>query len=160
MEEKMKRVLSELLLDGRESDRCLAEKVYVSQPTVGKIRRKLEDEGYISGYSIMPILSKMDVELISFIAIKWKDYKKVQDLKNFESFVQNSEMVFFAAPGEGLQDKTKIIITFHRDYRSYEFFLRELRADFTDVIETMDTFIVSTDNILKNFNFNGLKSML
>ena len=154
MEEKLKNLFIELFLDSKQSDRCLAKKINVSQPTVSKLRKKLDNEDYVSEYTLIPNLSKIDVQLISFIGIKWKDYKNIQDLKRFESIVQDNDLVFFAAPGEGFQDKTKMLISFHKDYKSYEEFLRELRADFAEVIDAMDTFLISTDNILKNFTFN------
>ncbi|MBU1854909.1 MAG: hypothetical protein KKF89_04260 [Nanoarchaeota archaeon] len=62
--------------------------------------------------------------------------------------------MLFSAPGEGFEDKTKIIMTFHKNYRSYELFLREIRANWKDYVESMDSFLVSTSNIITNFDFN------
>lgn len=160
MQERTIKLIKELLLNSKRSDRDLAKKINATQPTVGRMRKKLEKEDFISEYTIIPNLSKLNVELIGFIAIKWKDYKKTGRLKEFESFIQKSNFVFFSAPGEGFQDKTKIIISLHKDYKSYELFLRSIRANWAVLIDTMDTFLVSTDNIIKNFTFSGLANLL
>ncbi|MBD3261494.1 MAG: hypothetical protein GF334_07400 [Candidatus Altiarchaeales archaeon] len=160
MEKRFLDLVSRLLLNSKSSDRDIAKKIKASQPTVGRMRRKLEDEKIISEYTVIPDLSKLDIELISLIAVKWSDYKKTRELKKFESFIQKNDLVFFSAPGEGFQDKTKLIISLHRDYKSYELFLRGLRANFADVVGEMETFLVSTDNIIKNFTYQGLANTL
>ena len=45
-------------------------------------------------------------------------------------------------------------MTFHKNYKSYELFLREMRAKWKDHVDSMDSFLVSTDNIITNFDFN------
>ena len=155
MDERESMLVGELLLNSRRSDRDLAKDVKASQPTVGRIRTTLEEEGRILEYTIIPDLAKLDVELISFIAIKWRDYKKTRELGEFESFIKDNKHVFFAAPGEGFQDKTKLITSFHKDYKSYEIFIRDLRANFSEIIEDMDTFLASTDNTIKNLISNN-----
>lgn len=160
MDERFTSLMRELLLNSRRSDRELAQKIKASQPTVGRMRRKLECQGNISEYTIIPDLAKLDIQLICLIAIKWKDYTKTRELKKFESFIQKNDNTFFSAPGEGFHDKTKLIASFHKDYKSHELFLRGLRANFSELIDTMDTFLVSTDNIIKNLTFRGLANTL
>ncbi len=158
--QKSSDLIKELLLNSKRSDRELAKKIKATQPTVGRLRKKLEKERNILEYTIVPELSKLNIELIAFIAIKWKDYRRTQDLDRFDSFVKKSNFVFFAAPGEGFQDKTKLIISLHQDYKAFELFLRGLRANFGEVFLKLDTFLISTDNVIKNFTFSGLANLL
>jgi DNA-binding Lrp family transcriptional regulator len=154
MKEKFSLLIKELVANSRQSDRDLGKKINVTQPTVGRLRKKLEKENYIESYTIIPTLSKLDFELVAFITMRWKDYKEVKLLEEFKHFLKHHKNVFFSAPGEGFDNKTKIIVTFHRDYKSYELFLRELRAEWKDIIESMDSFLVSTQNIITNFDFS------
>jgi DNA-binding Lrp family transcriptional regulator len=58
-------VISELMKNSRISDRELAKKIGKSQPTITRIRRRLEKEGYIREYSMLPDLSKLGYELMA-----------------------------------------------------------------------------------------------
>ena len=160
MKEKELKLIRELILNSKRSDRDLAKEIQTTQPTIGRIRKKIEKEGYISEYSAFPDLSKLNIKLIAFISIKWNDYNKTDKIKEFSEFLMKNEFIFFSAPGEGFQGKTKIIISLHKDYGSYELFLRTLRAQWTQFFSLMDTFLVSTDNLIKNFTFSGLADVL
>ncbi|MFZ0965605.1 MAG: Lrp/AsnC family transcriptional regulator, partial [Candidatus Bathyarchaeia archaeon] len=52
-------LISELMKNSRQSDRNLAKVIGVSQPTVTRIRNKLEKEGYIREYTMIPDFSKL-----------------------------------------------------------------------------------------------------
>jgi Lrp/AsnC family leucine-responsive transcriptional regulator len=56
------RVLSELIKNSRISDRELGKKLRMSQPTVSRIRNKLENEGYIKEYTLIPDFQKLGYE--------------------------------------------------------------------------------------------------
>ena len=153
MNEKTKNLIKELLDNNKQSDREIARKIGATQPTVGRLRNRLINEDYIRSYSVIPNLSKLNVELIAFTVIKWKDYKQKEKLEKFGVELKKNNLMFFCAPGEGFNNKTKIMITFHEDYKSYELFLTKLRSEWEVMIEDMDSFLVSTDNIIKNFDF-------
>ena len=53
------RIISELMEDSRRSDRELARAVGVSQPTVSRMIRKLEKDGIIREYAVIPDFSKL-----------------------------------------------------------------------------------------------------
>jgi DNA-binding Lrp family transcriptional regulator len=58
-------LLSELVKNSKQSDRELAKKTGASQPTVTRTRTRLEKEGYIKEYTIIPDFSKLGFELMS-----------------------------------------------------------------------------------------------
>ena len=160
MKPKEARVLKELLLNSRRSDRALAREIKVTQPTVGRIRKTLAKEGFISEYTIIPNLARINVEMIAFITIKWNDYSRKDKLREIEDYLRKSDHVLFAAPGEGFQGKTKIIVSLHKDYKSFEIFIRRIRAGWASLIDEMDTFLVSSDNTTKDFSFRGVAKLL
>ncbi|MBU0666037.1 MAG: Lrp/AsnC family transcriptional regulator [Nanoarchaeota archaeon] len=154
MNQLTKEFLKEITVNSKQSDRELSKKLNATQPTISRLRKKLEKEGVIEGYTIIPNLAKLDIEFVIFITLKWKDYTNVKELEEFNKFLKYDKRVLFSAPGEGFEDKTKIIMTFHKNYKSYELFLREMRAKWAEMLESMDSFLVSSDNIITNFDFN------
>ncbi|MGQ9460398.1 MAG: Lrp/AsnC family transcriptional regulator [Candidatus Bathyarchaeaceae archaeon] len=65
-----KKVLSELLRNAKISDRSLAKKLKVSQSTLTRVRNKLEREGYIRRYTILPDFRKLGWEILAFTFVK------------------------------------------------------------------------------------------
>ena len=53
------RLVAELMKNSRKSDRELAKILGISQPTVTRIRNKLEREGVIREYTAIPDFSKL-----------------------------------------------------------------------------------------------------
>jgi Lrp/AsnC family leucine-responsive transcriptional regulator len=60
------KVLSELMKNAKISDRELAKKIGSSQPTVTRARRKLEKEGYIREYTVIPNFRKLGIGCHAF----------------------------------------------------------------------------------------------
>ena len=59
MEKKMTSLLLELLKDSKRSDREIAKVLGVSQPTVSRMRWRLEEEGWIKDFTVIPDFVKM-----------------------------------------------------------------------------------------------------
>jgi len=68
-EELLLKVLKELIINARQSDRVIAQKLQVSQPTVTRARINLE-KGYINGYTAIPSFPKIGYELIALTFVK------------------------------------------------------------------------------------------
>jgi DNA-binding Lrp family transcriptional regulator len=69
------RLLAALMNDSRKSDRELAKAIGVSQPTVTRTRLKLEKEGYIREYTIIPDFLKLGYSICVFTFAKFKTAK-------------------------------------------------------------------------------------
>ena len=93
MKEKELKLIRELILNSKRSDRDLAKEIQTTQPTIGRIRKKIEKEGYISEYSAFPDLSKLNIKLIAFISIKWNDYNKTDKIKDMNFLIYNVDQV-------------------------------------------------------------------
>lgn len=66
------KLIAELMKNSRRSDRELAKATGLSQPTVSRLRIKLEKEGYIKEYTIIPNLEKFGYEIMAITFIKLK----------------------------------------------------------------------------------------
>ena len=97
------RLLSELVKDSLRSDRELAKAVGVSQPTVTRMRARLEKEKVIKEYTMIPDFHKLGFEIL---AITFLVLDKEPDSQQFErtlSTFQNSARLisFFLKNGLG-----------------------------------------------------------
>lgn len=64
------RLIAELMRNSRRSNRKLAKAVGVSQPTVSRIIRKLESNGLVQEYTMIPNLMKLGYEILALIFVK------------------------------------------------------------------------------------------
>jgi DNA-binding Lrp family transcriptional regulator len=128
------RVLAELMRNARISDRALAKKLGVSQPTVSRIRSRLEKEGYIRRYTVLPNLRKLGYEIVATTFVKFREEglsgeeadklrKRAEQRFMDESF---APMVVMFERGMGL-GYTGMIVSYHENYSSYSEFMRMLK---------------------------------
>ncbi len=73
---RMTKILHELIKKSSRSDHEIAKVIEVSQPTVTRLRNQLEKEGIIREYTIIPDLTKMGIQLWPFFASNIKRIKK------------------------------------------------------------------------------------
>jgi len=141
------KLISELLADSRKSDRELAKGLGVSQPTVSRLRHKLEREDYIRQYTIMPNFQKLGYTIAAITFVKYKGGLETEHAEEMrrraerkfkeESFAAN---VIMFERGLGL-GYTGIIVSLHEDYTSLAEFLRILRQ-YTVVDPDPQTFLI------------------
>ncbi|MGD0979089.1 MAG: AsnC family transcriptional regulator [Candidatus Bathyarchaeia archaeon] len=157
-EEKLVKLLKELIRNSRRSDRELAKTLKVSQPTVTR-NRKLA-ESYVRSYTVVPDFQKIGYEIfaITFAKAKTYDKKEVETkLEVQKKWVMQHPNVFFASDGEGL-GKDAVILSLHKDYSKYADFMREYTINFAEFISDVQSFIVSlkTGMIIKPFDLKYL----
>jgi DNA-binding Lrp family transcriptional regulator len=157
-EEKLVKLLKELIRNSRRSDRELAKTLRVSQPTVTR-NRKLA-ESYVKSYTVVPDFQKIGYEIfaITFAKAKTYDKKEVETkLEAQKKWAMQHPNVFFASDGEGL-GKDAVILSLHKDYSKYADFMREYTINFAEFISDVQSFIVSlkTGMIIKPFDLKYL----
>ena len=136
------KLISELVKNSRRSDRELAKTLGVSQPTVSRVRVRLEKQGLID-YTGVPNLAKLGFEIIA-VTFGQRDFQKHPEinLKKAKDFAQRHPSLIFGAAGSGLR-YDRIAISIHRNYSDYSTFLQELRNEWADTMDIKESFIVS-----------------
>lgn len=135
------KLLFELLKNSRRSDRELAKALGVSQPTVSRLFKKLEKEGSIKEYTIIPDLAKMGNDFIAVTFLSFAEDKPEQFDKARE-WTRNQPSVLFAANGEGL-GMNSIMVSMHSDYGGFSRLITRLRRDWQPNLRDTRTFIIS-----------------
>jgi len=153
----LKRLLIELLRNSKQSDRKLAKKLGVSQPTITRNRAKLERENYIRDYTIIPDWRKLGFEIFALTFVQMDPKVVSQELigkiRDYASKFPNS---FFASTGEGM-GMTGVIMSLHKNYRDYSQKLAVFRQDWGQFMENIQSFImVTNEGVIKDFSFKYL----
>ena len=153
-EEKMTKLLRELLKDSRRSDRELARAIGASQPTVTRNRRLLAD--YIRSYTIVPEFEKIGYEILAATFAKAKTYEQEKVEKKLDlakEWVMNHPNILFASDGEGL-GKDTVMMSVHKNYSKYADFMRDYTVRFADFVTDVQSFVVSlkTGILMKPFD--------
>lgn len=141
MKEAEIKLLSELMKNSRRSDRELAKAVGVSQPTVGRMIKKLEKEGLVKEYTMLPDFRKLGYELLAFTFIKFSRMYTTKDVERTRTelartFKDAPLEIVLVERGTGL-GYHGLFISFHKNYTSYmelrEWIRRLISVDLSDV---------------------------
>ncbi|MGB9134458.1 MAG: winged helix-turn-helix transcriptional regulator [Candidatus Bathyarchaeia archaeon] len=158
---KEKKLLIELLRNSKESDRRLAKKLGVSQPTITRTRGKIEREGIVRSYTIIPDWRKLGFEILALTFTKMDPKVMSKELLGkVKKYASDFPNAFFASTGEGL-GMTGVIMSLHRDYRDYARKLTLFRADWGPFMEDIQSFVVVIgEGEIKEFSFKYLDESL
>ena len=139
------KVLSELMKDSKQSDRELAKKLGVSQPTASRTRAKLEQKGYIREYTLIPDFAKLGYELMAFIFIHYhehlseEEYRKVEKrARELEKKMPQPTLIIMSGTGFGFD---RVIVSVHKNYSSFQKLLNLVRQQSARKIEDVKAFI-------------------
>jgi DNA-binding Lrp family transcriptional regulator len=144
------RIIAELMKNSRRSDREIAKLVGVSQPTVSRTIKKLEEEGIIEEYNMIPNFKRRGYQImgVSFYGrgepVKEEDRAElVKAAEELES--KNSYACLMAVNGIGL-GKSRLYITFYKDYSEYTKALEAARSLAHLTPEGLDSFLVDVNS--------------
>jgi len=149
MKEMERKLLSELMKNSRRSDRELAKAIDVSQPTTTRLRTKLEKEGYIKEYTILPNFKKIGYTIMALNFIKLDPKLTDREIEGFrkmhpEIMVREPFGVVLIQRGIGL-GYDAAIVSFHQDYASYDAFRNHVKHSMGPSITEMNTFLISLE---------------
>jgi len=116
------RILKALLSDCKQTDRALAKRVGVSQPTVTRIRQKFVSTEIIKSYEIIPNLAKLGFEVLAFSIMRTPTEKVEED----------NEVVYAV----NLGPKGMYAVSVHRKYADYSNFCRRYNVYTSDPVPT------------------------
>jgi DNA-binding Lrp family transcriptional regulator len=154
------KLLRELLKNSRRSDRQLAKALDVSQPTITRARSKLEREGLVQDYTIIPDFRKMSFEILALTFVKMRSDILIGETKEkAKKFAAKFPNVIFASSGQGL-GMTGVIISLHKNYTEYHKDLNQLRVELKDVTADIQSFIVAIgEGEYKRYSLTYLKDV-
>jgi DNA-binding Lrp family transcriptional regulator len=117
------RLISELMKNSHRSDRELAKMIGISQPTVTRARSRLEKEGIIKEYTMIPDFRKLGFELLAITFSRFSKELSSEERDELRKTAReiekkNPEAILIAAKGMGL-GFNRVFISFHRNYSSY-----------------------------------------
>jgi len=146
------KILFALMKNSKTSDRELAKKTGVSQPTVSRRRARLEKEGMVD-YTAIPDFRKLGFQIMAFSFSKWTP-EALTELLAKEDFAEQVQRFFSRFPnvifattgGSGLGGMDSASISVHKDYGDYSKFLKEIKREWGKNIAAFDSFIFSLDS--------------
>jgi len=144
-EELSKKLLRELLRNSKRSDRELARILEVSQPTLTRNRRNLEKNGMIQGYTIIPNFKKMGFEILALTFVKMLPGVQTKEvLEKAKEYAAKFPNAILSTTGEGL-GMNGVVISFHKNFTDYHRNLNQMRLDWKDFLEDIQSFIISLE---------------
>ena len=139
-------ILSELLTNSKRSDRQLAKKIGISQPTVTRRRATLEKE-LIDGYTAIPKWGKFGYKLLAITLVKaplnYASEKLLKDtIEKSMKWLDNQSNVIFGGECRGM-GMTGVMISLHKNYGELDEFLISHRQQLGNVLEDVNVIIVN-----------------
>ena len=140
------KILYELMKNSKVSDRQLAKKIRVSQPTVTRRRARLEKE-VIDGYTTIPKWDKLGYEIFAVTLVKaplkfGSTEKMEAAIERSKKWLKEQPNVIFGGESRGL-GMTGIMLSVHKTYSDLDSFLRNHRQQMGDLLDNVETIIVN-----------------
>jgi DNA-binding Lrp family transcriptional regulator len=143
------RLISELMKNGRKSDRELAKAIGVSQPTATRTRSRLEKEGIIREYTIIPDFGKIGYKIMAITFALSRSLNKEEAQKTqkiLADSVKDKQFEFIMLErGDGL-GFDGVIMSLHEDYASYLKILEWLRQFDSLEIKRTSSFLINLED--------------
>jgi Lrp/AsnC family leucine-responsive transcriptional regulator len=141
------KLIAELMRNSRRSDRELARAIGVSQPTVSRTVKKLEEEGFIKEYTAIPDFDKLGFQILAITFIKLKEYVPDEAVQRKgkeigEELEKEPIPDILHMNGIGLEAE-RVLLTLHENYVSYVRFMDKLRANRLLNVREIKSFLVS-----------------
>ena len=144
------KLISELMKNSRRSDRELAKAIGVSQPTVTRTINKLEKEGVIKEYTMIPDFKRLGYQImaITFFGKQENENEEVRAglrkaaLEMERKTPQGNLMV---ANGIGL-GKGRLAVNLFQDYSSYTEGMRVIKNIPNIEADSIDSFLIDLND--------------
>ena len=141
-------ILSELMKNAKMSDREVAENLRVSQPTVTRRRKRLENAGIVREYTAIPDFQRVGYHIMAITLLKYSldvasDGQRQLDVrkKALEIVEQSPCELVMAEGGMGI-GYDGMTVSFHKDYPAYVEFKSWLRQALPLKATKIDSFLV------------------
>jgi DNA-binding Lrp family transcriptional regulator len=139
-------ILFELMKNSKTSDRQLAKKIGVSQPTVTRRRKRLEDD-VLDGYTAIPRWAELGYNILAVTLVKAPLKFGSEQMVNAATekslnWLERQPNVIFGGGCRGF-GMTGLMISIHRTYSDLDKFLGDHRQHLGDLLDDVQTIIVN-----------------
>jgi DNA-binding Lrp family transcriptional regulator len=144
------KLVSELLKNSRRSDRELSKTLRVSQPTVTRVRARLEREGIIREYTVIPDYAKLGFEIASITFARLNEpmsQKALEEIRRTgrEMEKKNPAATILAMNGIGC-DAERVVIALHKNYSEFTEFIRFIKQYPPVKVDELKSFIIDLND--------------
>jgi DNA-binding Lrp family transcriptional regulator len=154
------KLICELMKNCRRSDRQLAKAVGVSQPTVSRTIKKLEEGRYLE-YTAIPNLAKLDYEILAVVIGKSdnESYPEVA-VQKAKDFIKNHPNIIFVSRGMG-SSGDRLEVSVHKDYAGFTKFMQEVKTEWVGIM-SVNAFLIDLkgNDVLRNLSFKYMADCL
>jgi DNA-binding Lrp family transcriptional regulator len=135
--------------NSRRSDRELAKALQVSQTTISRTIKKLEQRSLIKEYTIIPDFTMLGFWLMTLTFISIKPTLNTQETEEAKRMAQERAKkspgnIIMLERGMGL-NHTEVMVSFHKDYSDYTQFIqtfKQARTTQAYVNENVESFLI------------------
>jgi DNA-binding Lrp family transcriptional regulator len=155
------KLIAELMRNSRRSDRDLAKAIGTSQPTVTRIRTRLERDGIIQEYTMIPEFHKLGYEIFALTLASLRPEATREQVEQMRRMGREAaEKVAFESVmiirGMGTRHQVAIA-SFHEDYSAYVDFKRMIASyPFVDAANIESFLVTLPDWQFKSLTFSTL----
>ena len=142
-------LIAELMRNSRRSDRDLAKAIGVSQPTVSRMIKKLEKEGVIREYTMIPDFSKIGFELMSIVSTKENELlsedETVEAWKKARELAKKAPQPFLFVLSTKPSGADTTAFALHESYSEYLTYLKGIKENPMVSVDSVEGFIAMTN---------------
>jgi DNA-binding Lrp family transcriptional regulator len=155
MKKRMLKLLFELMKNAKRSDREIAKIIGVSQPTITRMRQRLEKTAIVD-YTVIPNWIELGFEIMAMTYIKAKGSTLVTE--KAKKWATANPNIVFAAGGEGM-GMDYSILSFHKNYTEFSNFINALKSEWAENLQDTQSFLMTTseERILKPLSLKYLE---
>jgi DNA-binding Lrp family transcriptional regulator len=140
IKKRMLKLLFELMKNAKRSDREIAKIIGVSQPTITRMRQRLEKTTIVD-YTVIPDWKEIGFEIMAITLVKTTRLPEVTE--KTKNWVLNNPNVVFATGGEGM-GMDYSLLSFHKNYSDYSNFQDNLKKELADNLQDIQSFLIAT----------------
>ena len=158
-EKDLRNLLFLLIKCSRRSDRDIAKSMGLSQPSISRKRKQLEERGYIDEYTINPNFRRMGYELIIFTLLDFIQPLTKVSYQKARKWVENQPTILFWADGEGAGIGS-IMVSVQKNYADFSKLMSQFRSDWQSSLKSIQNFYVSLNRkelLIRPFSFRYLE---
>ncbi len=139
------RIIAELMKNSRRSDREISRALRTSQPRVSRLIKKLEKEGYIKEYTMIPDFKRLGYQIMDFsmFTLLATNEEQQVELKRAASKMDRESTFANMIVARGLgMGKNRVFVTFFRDYDEYTRNMKEVKNLPNVNIDSLESYLV------------------